>query len=357
MVTRLLDGETLITQAFDPYLKQLAVNNATVMVSAEPSIAGLWSAHCALIDSRGDTDPGGISDDGLLGFHTEWMEQQRQALIRAGSLRPINDDTALPSLAFAWTALRATLNAPKPPLDTQTVPPARVALLATLAERARTCSPSRSVEWTLFLISVALFMALGALLWDPITAWMILVVVVIHELGHYLAMRAFGYQNVHMMALPLVGGVAIGQDANPSAHRSAWMSLMGPLPGIVIGWAIAAAVIVGVWPDALGSGWQWATIFLLLNYLNVIPVPPLDGAHVVKALLPPRQAWLEIGFIAIACVLGAIAAWMFDFVILAQQLGRGARVAGHQGALSVESPGWRRTGASGAGESSGYRCR
>lgn len=316
-VTRMLDGRTLITQPFDVYFQLLAREQALVQACGEPSFAGQWAAHCALVATHGATDPAGIEDAQLLGFYSEWMERQRQALIAAGDLVPSSDSTARPSLRFAWRAVAAMRRMPKPPADPRPVPPARIALMATQQERMRSRSPSRQVEWALFALSVALFMGLGAVLWDPMAAWMILVVVVIHELGHFLAMRAFGYRNVHMMALPLVGGVAIGQDVDPSAHRSAWMSLMGPLPGILIGWAIMGAVALDAWPAALGDGSAWATMFLLLNYLNVLPVPPLDGAHVVQALLPPRRAWIEVGFIAAACLLGAWAAWEFGFVLLA----------------------------------------
>ncbi|MFO1494943.1 MAG: hypothetical protein U1F26_09805 [Lysobacterales bacterium] len=316
-VTHLRDGRTLITEPFDAYFQLLAREQTLVQSCNEPGFAAQWAAHCALVAAQGATDPAGIEDAGLLGFYSTWMERQRQALIAAGDLVPSSNASARPSLGFAWRALAMLSKVPKPPADTRPVPSARVALLATRLEAMRARSPSRQVEWTLFALSVAMFMGLGALLWDPMAAWMILVVVVIHELGHFLAMRAFGYRNVHMMALPLVGGVAIGQDLDPSAHRSAWMSLMGPLPGILIGWAILGAVVVDVWPAALGDGSIWATMFLLINYLNVLPVPPLDGAHVVQALLPPRRAWIEVGFIGSACVVGALAAWAFGFGLLA----------------------------------------
>lgn len=316
-VTRMLDGRTLITQPFDVYFQLLAREQALVQICGEASFAGQWAAHCALVATHGATDAAGIEDAALLGFYSEWMERQRQALIAAGDLVPSSDSSARPSLGFAWRAMAAMRRMPKPPADPRPVPPARIALLATQHERMRGRSPLRQVEWALFALSVALFMGLGAVLWDPMAAWMILVVVVIHELGHFLAMRAFGYRNVHMMALPLVGGVAIGQDVDPSAHRSAWMSLMGPLPGILIGWAMMGAVATDAWPAMLGDGSAWAMMFLLINYLNVVPVPPLDGAHVVQALLPPRRAWIEVGFIAIACLLGAWAAWEFGFVLLA----------------------------------------
>ncbi|HWS26506.1 MAG TPA: hypothetical protein VN259_08040, partial [Xanthomonadales bacterium] len=315
-VSRLVDGRTLITQPFDCFFEIYAVDHALVQNTGAPSYAEQWAAHQALVATHGQADPGAVTEDALLAFNNEWMEAQRLALIARGALEPTSADSARPTLRFAWSALRAMRRMPKPPVSTEPVPAARIALLATQFERMRERSPARSIELTLFAFSVVLFMVLGAVLWDLATAWMILVVIVIHELGHFLAMRAFGYRNVHMMALPLVGGVAIGQEVNPSAHRSAWMSLMGPLPGIAIGWGILIAMWTGLWPED-ADPMSWAMMFLLINYLNVLPVPPLDGGHVVQALLPARRAWLEVGFIAIACTIGAWLAWQFDFVLLA----------------------------------------
>lgn len=316
-VSRLIDGRRLITQPFDCFFEIYAVDNALVQTIGAPSFAEQWAAHQALVATHGQADQQAVSDDALLAFNNDWMEHQRRTLIARGALVPTSEDSARPTLRFAWSALRAMRRMPRPPVSTEPVPAARIALLATAFERMRERSPARSVELMLFAFSVVLFMVLGAVLWDLATAWMILVVIVIHELGHFLAMRAFGYRNVHMMALPLVGGVAIGQEVNPSAHRSAWMSLMGPLPGIAIGWGILMAGWAGLWPEGMGEPFSWAIMFLLINYLNVLPVPPLDGGHVVQALLPARRAWLEVGFIAVACSVGAWLAWKLDFVLLA----------------------------------------
>jgi Zn-dependent protease len=316
-VTRLGDGRTLITQPYDSYFLLYASANTLAQSVAADSFAEQWASHCAWVATHGEADLTAIEPEQLLGFCVEWMESQRQSLIASGDLVEVDAELARPSLRFAWRALGLLRRNPKPPADTSPVPPARVAMLALQLERIRQRSPSRAVEMTLFAGSLVLFMALGALLWDLMFAWMILVVVIIHELGHFLAMRAFGYRNVHMLALPLVGGVAIGQDVNPSAWRSAWMSLMGPLPGILIGWLILAALVFGWWPSDGGDPWTWALMFLLVNYLNVLPIPPLDGAHVVQAMLPARQAWLEVAFVGVACTLGAWAAWTLDFHLLA----------------------------------------
>ncbi len=313
---RLEDGRTAISQAFDPYFEVTQTDEVIARTSGETSLSAQYLAHRTWLAGLG---VGSIAVDEVLMLDLigGMMERQRQALIKSGALRALSPDRAVPSLRFALRIFNAVRNMPKTPADPRPVPAERLALLARNQELIQQRAPSRPVQWSLFGVSVALFMALGALFWEMQFAFFILVVVLIHELGHFLAMRAFGYRNVHLMALPLVGGVAIGVDANPAASRRAWMSLMGPLPGILIGWALAAVWMFAGLPQPYQ---EWlgilALLFLAINYLNVLPVPPLDGAHVVSSLLPPRWARVEAAFLAVAASIGALLAWYFGFVVI-----------------------------------------
>ncbi len=315
-VSRLTDGRLAVSQAFDAWFENTATDEIVAQTLAEPSLDAQWQAHLAWAQRLGaidSIDSAGVILDALGAS----FERQRQTLLQRGALQALSPDLAVPRPAFALRLLHAYASSPSPPPDPRPVAPAGLALLASAVEQVRHRSPPRREQWALFAISVALFMLVGAILWDAIFALTLLVVVLIHELGHFLAMRAFGYRNTHILALPLVGGVAMGVDAHPHATRNAWMSLMGPLPGIVLGWVLLLANLAGGVPEAMG---EWAMAFaialLLVNYLNVLPIPPLDGAHVVQALLPQRLARLRTVFIAVACVLGAVLAWQLGFALL-----------------------------------------
>ena len=54
-----------------------------------------------------------------------------------------------------------------------------------------------------------------------------------------------------------------------------------------------------------------------MNYLNVLPIPPLDGAHVVKALLPPGWVYVQIVAVIFGVVIGVYVAYLLDFWPLA----------------------------------------
>lgn len=316
-IDRLADGRAAISQPFECYYAATQTREIVARGAAERGYREQWQAHRRWVAGLGSQSIV-CDDEAVLDQVVGLVERQRQELLARGDLIAVTDTLAVPRPVFALRLLWQLLRAPKPPPDPRPVPAERLALLARVHDQMRQRAPPRRIQFGLFGASVVLFMLLGALLWDLRFALVLLVVVLIHELGHFLAMRAFGYRNVHILALPLVGGVAMGVDAQPGATRSAWMSLMGPLPGILIGWVLAVIAVLGLAPDA-AQAWLWpfALTFLVVNYLNVLPVPPLDGAHVVSALLPLRYAWLQTAFLAIAATLGAVFAAIAGLPLLA----------------------------------------
>ncbi len=313
---KLADGRLAVSQAYDCYFEQTQTNEMLAQTIGVPGLPLQWQAHLEWVGKQGDTAP--IRDEAdVLDAFGDAYERQRQALIARGDLYEANENLALPKLRFAFRLLLAYLKMSAPPNDPRPVPPERLALLANQTETVRHRSPPRAMQWSLFGVSVVLFMLVGAVLWDARFAFVLLVVILFHELGHFLAMRTFGYRNTHILALPLVGGVAMGVDAKPGATKAAWMSLMGPLPGIVVGWVLLAAYFL--LPATFGNNTvlAFAIAFLAVNYLNVLPVPPLDGGHVVQALLPQRWSRLRTVFVGVACAIGALASWAVGFIIIA----------------------------------------
>jgi Zn-dependent protease/cell wall assembly regulator SMI1 len=315
-VRRLADGRHCLSQAFDCYAEILANPQVLAQTIGGEDFAAQWQRHrdfCVRNGAAAD----GATDAAELDFQaTDLRQHCTDSLVERGKVYRDTKGLLRPTLAFAWQLYAAIRRQPKPPASKQPIPPARLAWLAQVQQRQTQRPVPRRVQAGLFAFSVALFLLLGGWFWGLRFSVILFVVVGIHEFGHYLAMRLSGYRNVQMLALPLVGGVTIGHEAKPDAARRAWMSLMGPLPGIVIGW-----VLLGFWVfgGMAGSGllFEAALVFLSLNYLNVLPVPPLDGAHVVQELLPVGSARLSAVFIAIASVVGALLAFWFGFKLLA----------------------------------------
>ncbi|MBN1209648.1 MAG: site-2 protease family protein [Myxococcaceae bacterium] len=119
-------------------------------------------------------------------------------------------------------------------------------------------------------------------------AWMLIVFVsvLVHELGHALAYRAFGFQP--SIALVSLGGVTSTNTAKPLLwHRSVLVSLAGPFSGLALGVACKGVSLFAeghsVTLDFFLYWFFVANVFWTV--FNLLPVPPMDGGHVLSTVL------------------------------------------------------------------------
>jgi len=157
---------------------------------------------------------------------------------------------------------------------------------------------------------------------DSIFFGFMLFVLFVHELGHFLAMRYFGYTDTNIFFLPF-GAATIGKKAKRSAYEEYIVSLMGPLPGIVIGIILFVSIAqyhTEFWGDGLLN--RYAVMSIVINYINLLPVYPLDGGRILQTLLLSQYPRGRFYFYLIGlCVLTAATIWMGDpllfiFVVL-----------------------------------------
>ena len=148
----------------------------------------------------------------------------------------------------------------------------------------------------LLVVSLILFVGFGARQWSWNYLLMLLPILFVHELGHYLAMRAFDYRNLRMFFIPFFGAAVSGQNYNVPGWKKVVVSLLGPVPGIVLG------VIIGAAGLALHQALliKIALVTLLLNGFNLLPVLPLDGGWVFHTLLFSRHHILDALFRGVA---------------------------------------------------------
>lgn len=100
--------------------------------------------------------------------------------------------------------------------------------------------------------------------------------VFIHEAGHWLGMRVFGFRDVRMFFIPFFGAAVAGRRAGAAGWKEAIVLLLGPLPGLILG---SVLLLIGsVWASPIVSQAAW--VFLAINAFNLLPFVPLDGGHV-----------------------------------------------------------------------------
>lgn len=129
----------------------------------------------------------------------------------------------------------------------------------------------------------------------------VLVALLVHEFGHFFAMKAFKYTNVKLFILPLLGAYVSGKKPVVSQWQMAVIILAGPVPGIIIGFVLLMynASHPNEKLQMLGN------IFLYLNAINLLPFIPLDGGRLLETLFLNQNHILRLVFssISILCTL------------------------------------------------------
>lgn len=112
------------------------------------------------------------------------------------------------------------------------------------------------------------------------------VLLLVHEMGHYIAARQRGLNVGLPTFIPFVGAWIELKDLPHDAETEAYVGLGGPLLGTV--GAIAAYFLA----RETGATWLLAVAYagFFLNLFNLIPLSPFDGGR-ITAVLSPR-VWL-----------------------------------------------------------------
>ncbi len=167
--------------------------------------------------------------------------------------------------------------------------------------------------------------------WNVATLLVFFTCVVLHELGHSFTAIHFGVGVRRILLMP-IGGMAEFDSIPREPSKEFLITLAGP----AVNFGIAAVLwaIVGV-----PQGWPWgdydfpanATGFaqlvlhwnLLMGCFNLVPVFPMDGGRIFRAILATRLPYLRATFIAasvgkvLAVVAAVIAVYFYHAVLTA----------------------------------------
>jgi Zn-dependent protease len=149
-----------------------------------------------------------------------------------------------------------------------------------------------------FLLTFASFAGLYWALYGAKFGIGLAVLILVHELGHFIAVRRRGLSADLPMFIPGFGAYVRWNAAGVTTTTRALVSLAGPLAG-----AIGAAFCAFLWMQTQDRLWiGLASFSAFINLMNLIPVWTLDGA---QALVDINRAG-RIG-IAVAGILFAAA--------------------------------------------------
>jgi Zn-dependent protease len=140
-----------------------------------------------------------------------------------------------------------------------------------------------------------------------VVLWVIVVFVsiMVHELGHAVFSRLFGASA--WIRLYSFGGLTYPDRTLPRL-RSIAMSLAGPFAGFALAGLVYAILWQFPWVFMQPKVHTLLSMFLWVNLswgvMNLLPVPPLDGGHVLLDALGPKRKTMghTIGMVVCALV-------------------------------------------------------
>ena len=265
-------------------------------------LADQWACHCRRLDDSNGTV---LTDADA--FHAQ-RSKLRAAVYeygqRQGRMQRVGDEWAFTAKG-AWSYLRQVTVGNRriaslppmvdvEPLELRCLADANAwqnqeALLDNHAMSRRS-----KVLW--FLASAVVgIAAFGYMVSWPLVP-VVVVVLLFHEFGHALVMRALGYRGLGVLMLPFLGAVAIGRKDDAGPWQKLAVLLAGPLPGLVF--AVIALRLAMPRPNEHQLLTSIGIMALAINFLNLLPFSPLDGGQIVDSFLFAHRPRLRFAFLA-----------------------------------------------------------
>lgn len=133
--------------------------------------------------------------------------------------------------------------------------------------------------------------------WDWRLAVGFVLLILIHEMGHVIALRHYGYSASPPIFIPFMGALINLRQPPRNAWEEAIIGIGGPVLGTI--GSLACFAVWWVYPESTVA-LKVAIFGFMLNFFNMLPIPPLDGGRVTAAISP--WAWI-VG-------LGAMGYWV-----------------------------------------------
>ncbi|MFP5391033.1 MAG: site-2 protease family protein [Gammaproteobacteria bacterium] len=140
------------------------------------------------------------------------------------------------------------------------------------------------------LLTTSGTMLLSMLAYSLVFGWRYAVgfvlLIFVHEMGHYLAARQRGLDVGAPTFIPFVGAWIQMKDMPHDVETEAWVGFAGPLAGTLGAMACYFAA------RSTGSDLLLALAYsgCMLNLFNLIPISPLDGGRITAIISP--KVWL-----------------------------------------------------------------
>ncbi|MCE5322695.1 site-2 protease family protein [bacterium] len=274
------DGSFLVSSAGKPDLLSPASVSARYHIGM--SIQKLWSLHESAVQKASVVPLSVSTQDQLRQTIEQWHILVRDFHIARGIFQPLKEDE-IKRLDLTDELLKQ---------EDISIDDAQVFANIYRIQQKKTNALS-----TLLLLAISLIVFVMVWRFSRLTGILLIVpILILHELGHYLTMRAFKYRNLNVFFIPLLGAAVSGQHYNVPGWKRAIVSLAGPVPGILIGTILGiVGAVLGIKPLLAP-----ALMLLVINGFNLLPIMPLDGGWLFHTVLFSRHPYLDTAFRALA---------------------------------------------------------
>lgn len=173
--------------------------------------------------------------------------------------------------------------------------------------------------WLQSAVSLAAYLLLGYYIFNSYKMLLVITaIVVLHEMGHFLAMKYYRYRDLGIFFIPLLGAYVSGTKREVSQKQSAVILLAGPLPGMLLGIGLLLLeeyTQQSYYPFNIALS-QIAVFLILLNLINLLPVYPLDGGQLLNRVFLDEEGLFSKIFVFISIALMCWAAWQIHYLLL-----------------------------------------
>ena len=172
------------------------------------------------------------------------------------------------------------------------------------------------LHWSWFLFGALIIQQrrvyYDSLLWNVLEYLTLFALVLMHEFGHALGCRQVGGRADEIVLWPLGGVAFVAPPPRPGAVL--WSLAAGPLVNVAllpVFYALSLFAVSSGWYQNNPNGMQWLDAASFINrtllIFNMLPIFPLDGGQILRALLwygmgPVRSLLVatSIGFVGVA---------------------------------------------------------
>lgn len=201
-----------------------------------------------------------------------------------------------------------------------------IKLLLMLAKFAKFGPALKSAAF--MLISVGVY----ALLFGWRFAVGFVLMMLVHELGHYVAARRQGLDVGLPTFIPFVGAWIQLRDHPLTVKQEAQIAFAGPFAGTIA----AAAVLALALREHSALLMALAYVGFFINLFNLIPLTPFDGGRIV-AILSPKVWFLGVPVLVGAFILSPSPMFIMILILLAPTIITSLRAAWH-GVVPAHNP-------------------